>query len=71
MSRRQALGGRLDRYVSTHFLASYALVAGLLVGLFIVLDAASHLEGQRTPDGRHARGHAYIKYCVRFLFGTV
>lgn len=44
MKRRQAFGGRLDRYVTAHFLGSYALAAGLLVGLFIVLDAAGNLE---------------------------
>ena len=43
MRRRQALGGRLDRYVAAHFLGSFALAAGLLVGLFVVLDAAGEL----------------------------
>lgn len=44
MRRRRALGGRLDRYVLRHFAGSYALVAGTLVGLFVVLDAAGNLD---------------------------
>jgi lipopolysaccharide export system permease protein len=64
MRRRQAFGGRLDRYVGTHFAASYALVAGLLVGLFIVLDAASHLEGwmEESSDGPPATLLQVLKY---------
>ncbi len=45
MKRSLRLGGRIDRYVTAHFVGSYALAAGLLVGLFIVLDAASNVEG--------------------------
>ena len=64
MRRRQAIGGRLDRYVSAHFLASYATAAGLLLGLFVVLDAAGNLERwmESSPKGPPASLGKVLQY---------
>ena len=64
MRRRQALGGRLDRYVAAHFLGSYALAAGLLVGLFVVLDAAGNLED--WMEGSDAGPPASLAQVLRY-----
>ena len=42
--RRLPLGSRLDRYVLSHFVGSYASALFLMVGLFWILDMASNLD---------------------------
>ena len=51
--RRLPLGSRLDRYVLSHFVGSYASALFLMVGLFWILDMASNLDEflEAGPDG--------------------
>jgi lipopolysaccharide export system permease protein len=44
MRRWLKCGGRLDRYVATLFLSSYATAFFVLVGLFLILDMAANLD---------------------------
>ena len=67
------IGGRLDRYVGGLFVSSYATAFLLVVGLFLILDMASHLDGyvERWPDGRRAPGFMIARFYllqVPFLF---
>ena len=67
------IGGRLDRYVGGLFVSSYATAFLLVVGLFLILDMASNLDGfvQVWPDGRRAPGFLIARYYllhVPFLF---
>jgi hypothetical protein len=48
-SRALTIGGRIDRYVATLFLSSYATATLLVVGLFLVLDLASNLDEYIEP----------------------
>jgi lipopolysaccharide export LptBFGC system permease protein LptF len=56
--RRSALkpGGHLDRYVGSLYLASYVTAFLIIVGLFLILDMASNLEGylEAWADGSRA-----------------
>ncbi len=47
---RQALGGTLDRYVARQFAAAYLTMALVVVGLFLVVDLATHLDDYLEPD---------------------
>jgi lipopolysaccharide export LptBFGC system permease protein LptF len=65
-------GGRLDRYVGTLFIASYATAFLLIVGLVIILDLASNLDyfepwvtGARAPMVMILR---YYVLNIPFLF---
>lgn len=66
-------GGRIDRYVGSLFLSSYATAFLLVVGLFLVLDMASNLDdyldvwpdGSRTPTFMILR---YYLFQVPFVF---
>ena len=42
--RSLPIGGRLDRYVLTHFVQSYLTAMLLMTGLFMVIDMASNLD---------------------------
>jgi lipopolysaccharide export system permease protein len=52
-ARRIAFGGRLDRYVGGMFVTSYATALFVVVGLFMIMDMASHLDHylEPWPDG--------------------
>ncbi|MFO1010429.1 MAG: LptF/LptG family permease [Planctomycetota bacterium] len=66
-------GGRIDRYVGSLFLSSYATAFLLVVGLFLILDMASNLDdyldawadGTRAPTLLIAR---YYLLQVPFVF---
>ena len=53
MRRRLPFLGRMDRYVASHFLTSYATALLLVVGLFFILDMAANLDDylEPWPDG--------------------
>lgn len=72
-ARRLRLGGRLDRYVGTLFLNSYATAFFLVVGLFLILDMASNLDEylEPWPDGSRVSTFLigwYYLLDVPFLF---
>ena len=48
--RTLALGSRLDRYVLQLYALSYAAAFFLVVGLFLILDMATHLDDYLAPD---------------------
>jgi len=52
-NRRFALGGRLDRYVSALFAASWATSFLVVVGLFLIMDFAQNFDDflEVWPDG--------------------
>ncbi|MEX1023594.1 MAG: LptF/LptG family permease [Planctomycetota bacterium] len=65
--------GTLDRYVLRLFLASYATAFFLVVGLLLILDLASNLDGYLAPDEgeRAASGLEILHFYalqVPFLF---
>jgi len=67
------IGGRLDRYVGGLFVSSYATAFLLVVGLFVILDMASNLEGyvETWHDGRRAPTLLVVRFYllhVPFLF---
>jgi lipopolysaccharide export system permease protein len=71
--RRFAAGGLLDRYVGTVFLSSYATALLVIVGLVLITDLASNLEGYVEPwkDGGSAPTTLILRYYalnVPFLF---
>ena len=74
MTRRGLrIGGRLDRYVGGLFVSSYATAFFLVVGLFLILDMASNLDGyvEPWPGGYRAPGFLIARYYlldVPFLF---
>ncbi|MFN0243981.1 MAG: LptF/LptG family permease [Planctomycetota bacterium] len=74
MSRRGLkIGGRLDRYVATLFVSSYATAFFLVVGLFLILDMASNLDEhvETWKDGTHAPTLLILRFYVLsipFLF---
>ena len=53
-------GGRLDRYVISHFVGSYGTALFLVVGLYLVLDMASNVGDFLAPEreGGPPRGPA-------------
>jgi len=59
-------GGRLDRYVGSLFLSSFATAALLLVGLFLILDLATNLDEflEAWPDGTRASTLVIVRYYV-------
>lgn len=63
MSRRLQIGGRLDRYVARLFAASYATAFLVVVGLFLIVDMAAHLDDYLEPrtDGL-PQGAAVLRY---------
>ncbi|MBI5364272.1 MAG: LptF/LptG family permease [Planctomycetes bacterium] len=64
MGRGLKWGGRIDRYVGSLFLASYATAFLLVVGLFLVLDMASNLDDylELWPDGTRAPTFLIARY---------
>ncbi len=58
--------GRLDLYVGKLFLSSYATALLLVVGLFWILDLATHLDDflEPWPDGREAPTRTIVEYYV-------
>lgn len=73
--KRRALkiGGRLDRYVGSLYLASYATAFLTVVGLFLILDLASNLDRYLDPwaDGSHVPSLIIVRYYtlnIPFLF---
>lgn len=69
---RLRLGGHVDRYVGSLFLASYATALLLVVGLAVILDMASHIDYfEPWPDGSAAPATLILRYYllnVPFLF---
>lgn len=66
-------GGRIDRYVGSLFLSSYATAFLLVVGLFLILDMASNLDDYLDvwPDGTRAPTLLIVRYYllqVPFVF---
>ena len=55
-ARGLRFGGRIDRYVGSLFLSSYATAFLLVVGLFLILDLASNIDEyvEPWPDGSRA-----------------
>ena len=58
--------GRLDRYVGVLFLSSYATAFFILVGLFMIVDMASNLDGflRRWEDGSSAPLMLVVRYYI-------
>jgi lipopolysaccharide export LptBFGC system permease protein LptF len=56
MRRGLRVGGRLDRYVASLFVSSYATAFFVLVGLFLILDMAANLDEylETWPSGGSA-----------------
>jgi lipopolysaccharide export LptBFGC system permease protein LptF len=72
-SRGLRIGGRLDRYVGGLFVSSYATAFLLVVGLFLILDMASNIDGyvEPWPDGRRAPSFLIVRFYllqIPFLF---
>ena len=44
------LGSRLDRYVARLFALAYGAAFFLVVGLFVIIDMATHLDEYLSPD---------------------
>jgi lipopolysaccharide export system permease protein len=71
VTRRAALGGLLDRYVARQFAGAYLVAAVVVVGLFFVVDLATHLDdylergGEGTAVARIAR---YYTLHLPFLY---
>ena len=73
MSRGLKLGGHLDRYVGSLYIASYATAFLVMIGLFLILDMASNLDdylrtwknGGSAPGGLVAR---YYLLNIPFVF---
>ena len=75
MSRRRwALGGRLDRYVAGNYVAALLVAAGVLVGLYLIVNLAANVDDWLEPDGEHTPGQQLLRvggYCLLrapFLF---
>ncbi|HPF14649.1 MAG: LptF/LptG family permease [Planctomycetes bacterium] len=74
MKRRHLpLFGRLDRYVTSHFIASYSTALFLLLGLFLIMDLTSNLDDFLEVDaqGHKAPAGVLIRYYLLklpFLF---
>ena len=71
--RRLRIGGRLDRYVGSLFLSSYATALLIVVGLFLVLDLAGKIDEYIEPmkDGSPTPSLLIVRYYVLhvpFLF---
>jgi lipopolysaccharide export system permease protein len=67
------IGGRIDRYVGSLFLGSYATALLLLVGLYLILDMAANLDDylEPWPGGGHAPTLVLVRYyllTVPFVF---
>lgn len=67
--RHLPLFGRLDRYVTLHFVSSYATALLLIVGLFWIMDLASHLDDYLEPwdDGTIVSTGVLVRYYVLHL----
>lgn len=73
MKRGLKLGGHLDRYVGSLFLGSYATALFLVVGLYMILDLASHIDDylEVWEDGTRAPVVVLVRYyllTVPFVF---
>ena len=71
--RRLAPFGRLDRYVASLFVSSYATSLLIVLGLFFVMDMASNLDRylQPWPDGTKVPTSTILRFYalnVPFLF---
>lgn len=53
--RRMAIGGHLDRYVARQFAGAYVVAALVVVGLFLIVDLAGHVDDYLEPDASGAR----------------
>jgi len=67
------LGGRLDQYVASLFIGSYAVALLLVTGIFVIINLASNLENYLRPglDGVSPPGWLVAKlyvYQTPFLF---
>jgi lipopolysaccharide export system permease protein len=66
------MGGRLDRYVALAFLRAFAVSLFAVLGLFVVLDLASHLDDFITRSGAGMRSlplmAQYYTLSLPFLF---
>ena len=72
-SRRLRIGGHIDRYVAALFVSSFATAALVVVGLFLILHAASNLDEflEAWPDGSRAPSSLIATYYlleVPFVF---
>lgn len=63
--RRLPLASRLDRYVMGHFVWSYLAALGLMMGLFVVIDLATNVDGWLEPweDGHTVPVRVLARYC--------
>jgi lipopolysaccharide export system permease protein len=73
MKRTLKIGGHLDRYVGSLFLGSYATALFLVVGLYRILDLASHIDDylEVWEDGTRAPVVVLVRYyllTVPFVF---
>ncbi|MBL8859078.1 MAG: LptF/LptG family permease [Planctomycetes bacterium] len=73
MRRSLKLGGRLDRYVGSLFMSSYATALFMVVGLFLVLDLAAKIDEYIEPmkDGTATPSVLIVRYYllhIPFLF---
>lgn len=71
--RRFAPAGRLDRYVASIFVSSYATSLLIVLGLFFVMDMASNLDRylQPWPDGTKVPTATILRFYalnIPFLF---
>jgi len=71
--RRLALFGRLDRYVTSIFVSSYATSLLIVLGLFFVMDMAANLDRylQPWPDGTKVPTLTVLRFYalnIPFLF---
>lgn len=76
MRRSLKLGGRLDRYVGSLFISSYATALFMIVGLFLVLDLAGKVDEYIEPmrDGSPTPSILIVRYYllhIPFLFFQV
>ncbi|MEZ6019832.1 MAG: LptF/LptG family permease [Planctomycetota bacterium] len=72
-ARHLPLMGRLDRYVVSHFVGSYATALFLLVGLFLIMDLTSNLDDylETNEAGLRASNATILRYYLLklpFLF---
>ncbi|MEZ6018074.1 MAG: LptF/LptG family permease [Planctomycetota bacterium] len=69
MTRHLPLGSRLDRYVGSHFIASYGTAMLMMTGLFLVMDMASNLDDfiEVWPDGTSAPTSYLVRYYILTL----
>lgn len=62
--RRNSFGGRLDRYVASIFVASYATALLVVIGLYFIMDLATNLDDFLEPwvGGESAPASVVVLY---------